>query len=142
MEGVEASLEYGSHHNNLDNIYVELNNQPSELLKTVNDLRVELQTVKEDNEIISRLAEKHKVVWNCFEKTFTCLDDKGERITVKGIPRKVFVRQISILQMKKVVRKGCKVFVVHIINNEHTWIKKISWNSMIFQSYKIYQMFS
>ena len=39
-------------------------------------------------------------------------------ISVKGIPRKVSVRQISSLQMKKVVRKGCKVFVVHIINNE------------------------
>ena len=63
--------------------------------------------------------KKHKVVLNCFEKTFTCLDDKGERVTVMGIPRKVFVRQISALQMKKVVRKGCKVFVVQIINDEH-----------------------
>ena len=49
----------------------------------------------------------------------SCLNDRGERITDKGIPRKVFVRQISALQMKKVVRKGCKVFDVHIINNEH-----------------------
>ena len=49
---------------------------------------------------------------------FTCLNDKEKRITVLGIPRKNFVRQISALQMKKVVRKGCKVFVVHIINNE------------------------
>ena len=119
MEGVEASIEEGSHHNNPDNIYVELNNQPSELLKTVNDLRVELQTVKEDNEIILRLAEKHKVVWNCFEKTFTCLDDKGERITVKGILKKIYVRQISALQMKNAIRKGCNFFVVQIINNEH-----------------------
>ena len=63
--------------------------------------------------------ERHQVVLNCFRKTFSCLNDKGERITVKGIPRKVSVRQISALQMKKAVRKGCKVFVVHIINNEH-----------------------
>ena len=35
MEGVEASAENGSHHNNPDNIYVELNNQPSELLQIV-----------------------------------------------------------------------------------------------------------
>ena len=48
--------------------------------------------------------EKHQVVLNCFEKTFTCLNDKGERVTVKGIPRKVYVRQISTLQMKKVVK--------------------------------------
>ena len=47
MEGDEASTEDGSHHNNPDNIYVELNNQPSELL----------QTVKEDNE---RILRKHE----------------------------------------------------------------------------------
>ena len=62
--------------------------------------------------------ERHQVVLNCFHKTITCLNDKGERITVKGIPSKVSVRQISSLQMKKVVRKCCKVFFVHIINNE------------------------
>ena len=49
MEGVESSAKDGSHHNNLDNIYVELNNQPSELVKIVKYLKVELETVKEDN---------------------------------------------------------------------------------------------
>ena len=42
MKGVEASTNDGSHHNNLDNIYVELNNQPSELLQIVKDLKDEL----------------------------------------------------------------------------------------------------
>ena len=55
--------------------------------------------------------EKHKVVLNCFEKTFTCLDDKGEIVIVKGIARKVSVRHISTLQMKKFVRKSCKVLL-------------------------------
>ena len=63
--------------------------------------------------------EKRKVVLNCFKKTFTCLDDKEEIVIVKGIPRKFSVRQISSLQMKKFVRKGCKVFVVHVMNDEH-----------------------
>ena len=54
--------------------------------------------------------EKHQVSLNCFQKIFTCLNDKGEKITIKGIPRKSFVRQISTLEMKKVVMKGCKVF--------------------------------
>ena len=49
MEGVESFAEDGSHHNNPDNIYVELNNQPSELVKIVKYLKVELQTVKEDD---------------------------------------------------------------------------------------------
>ena len=36
--------------------------------------------------------KKHRVFLNCFEKTFTCLDEKGETIIVKGIPRKFYVR--------------------------------------------------
>ena len=58
MKGVEAFAEDGSHHNNPDNIYVELNNQLSELLQTVKYLRAELQTVKEDNERILRAREE------------------------------------------------------------------------------------
>ena len=58
------------------------------------------------------------MILNCFQKTFTCLNNEGEIITVTGIPRKISIRQILDLQMKKDVRKGCKVFVVHIINNE------------------------
>ena len=60
--------------------------------------------------------EKHQVILNCFQKTFTCLNE-GERITITGIPRKISVRQIATLQMKKAIRKGCKVCVVHMINN-------------------------
>ena len=58
MEGVEASVEDGSHHNNPDNIYVELNNQPSKLPQTVKYLKIELQTVKQDNERILRAQEE------------------------------------------------------------------------------------
>ena len=56
--GVEEPAEDGSHHNNPNNIYVELNNQPSELFQTIKYLRVELQTVKEDNERILRAHEQ------------------------------------------------------------------------------------
>ena len=49
--------------------------------------------------------EKHQVILNYFENTFTCLNKEGERIIVIGIPRNIFVRQITSLQMKKVVRK-------------------------------------
>ena len=57
MEGVEAFGENGSHHNNPDNIYVELNNQPSELLQTMKELNDELQNVKIDNERILELNQ-------------------------------------------------------------------------------------
>ena len=36
--------------------------------------------------------EKHKVILNFFGKTFTCLNEKGETVIVKGIPRQVSVR--------------------------------------------------
>ena len=41
--------------------------------------------------------EKHKVVLNYFENTFTCINEKEEIVVVKGIPRKVLVRQIYAL---------------------------------------------
>ena len=39
---------------------------------------------------------------------------------VRGIPRKTAVRHISALQLKRVVRKGCKDFAVKLINEENT----------------------
>ena len=57
MEGVEASAENGSHDNNPDNIYVELNNQPSELQETMKELKNELQSMKIDNERILELNQ-------------------------------------------------------------------------------------
>ena len=75
MEGAEAYVEDGSHPNNPENIYVELNNQPSELLQSVKDLRVELQTEKEGNEQILRDQEElnkillDKIHNGCKDKT-------------------------------------------------------------------------
>ena len=59
MEGVEAYAENGSQHNNPNNIYVELNNPPSELLQIVKELKDELQTVKMGNE---RILEMNKML--------------------------------------------------------------------------------
>jgi len=63
--------------------------------------------------------EEHRVLLDYFGKSFTCLNDQGETVTVKGIPRKTFVRQISALQMKRVAKKGCKIFVVHVVDGEN-----------------------
>ena len=57
MEGVEAFDKIGSQHDNPNNIYVELNNPPSELLQIVKELKDELQTVKMDNERIVELNQ-------------------------------------------------------------------------------------
>ena len=60
--------------------------------------------------------EQHRLVLNFFDKTFTCLNNEGEMITVKGIPRRMTIRQISSLQLKRVVWKGCKYFSITITN--------------------------
>ena len=52
--------------------------------------------------------EQHRVVLNCYDKTFTCMNNDEKSISVKEIPRKTTIRQISALQLKRAVRKGCK----------------------------------
>ena len=62
--------------------------------------------------------EQHRVILNYYEKTFTCLNNDEKLVSVKGIPRKTIVRQISALQLKIVVRKGCKAYAVTITDEE------------------------
>ena len=50
--------------------------------------------------------EKHRVILNYYDKTFSCLDDKGNTIVVNGISKKVSIREISSLQTKRSMRKG------------------------------------
>ena len=54
--------------------------------------------------------EQHRVVLNYFNKTFTCINNDGEIVNVKGIPREITIRKISTLQLKRVVQKSCKDF--------------------------------
>jgi hypothetical protein len=41
--------------------------------------------------------EKHCVVLNCYNKAFTCIDEEGNSRIVQGIPRPIYVREISAL---------------------------------------------
>ena len=36
--------------------------------------------------------EKHRVILNCYDKTFTCTNNDGKSISVKEIPRKTTIR--------------------------------------------------
>ena len=45
------------------------------------------------------------------------MGDKGNTIVVKGIPRKDTIWEISALQMKKYASKGCKFFVVYLMDD-------------------------
>ena len=62
--------------------------------------------------------EKNRIMSNCYDKTFTCIYDTVNTIKVKGIPRKVMIREISSLQMKISMCKGCKVFAVYVMDGK------------------------
>ena len=60
--------------------------------------------------------EGHKVILNCLDKTFTCVDDKWNCNMIIGVPKNILVRNIFAIQLKKIGRKGCKLFVVHVLS--------------------------
>ena len=62
--------------------------------------------------------EQHRVIINCYDKTFTFLNSDEKPVSIKGIPRKTTIRQISTLQLKRAVRKECKAYAVTITNEE------------------------
>ena len=61
--------------------------------------------------------EQHRVVLNYFNKTFTCVNNDGEIINVKGISKKTTIRYIYTLELMRVVWKGYKSFAI-ILSNE------------------------
>ena len=50
--------------------------------------------------------DAHHAVLDCHNKTYTCLDEEGNQVTIKGIPRPIFLRPIIALQLNKCIRKG------------------------------------
>ena len=58
--------------------------------------------------------EQHHVMLDSLHKSILCTNSQWNQVKIQGIPKKVSVRQISSLQEKKCIRKGCKVFVVNI----------------------------
>jgi hypothetical protein len=60
--------------------------------------------------------EKHKVILNCYEKSLTYRDENNTVRTIQGIKKPVSVRQISAMQFKKCMNKGCQVYVVQVTN--------------------------
>ena len=59
--------------------------------------------------------EAHKVTLDCYIKTFECMDEEGNSIVVKGIPKVILVSQVSAMQLKKFCRKGCQLYAAHVL---------------------------
>jgi hypothetical protein len=60
------------------------------------------------------LLDKHHVVIDCHNKTFTCIDEEGKKITIKGILIPIYIREIVALQMKRCFRKGFQLYATHM----------------------------
>ena len=55
--------------------------------------------------------EQHRVILNCYDKTFTCLNSDEKPVSVKGIPRKTTVRKIFALQLKELLGRDAKLML-------------------------------
>ena len=65
--------------------------------------------------------EAHKVKIDYYNKTFECMDKQGNPRVVRGIPKVIYVKQISAIQLKKLCGKSCRVHAAHVLeatNNE------------------------
>jgi hypothetical protein len=60
--------------------------------------------------------ERHKAVLDCYEKTLTYKDENDTVRTIQGIRKLVSVRQISAMQFKKCMRKGCQIYAIQVTN--------------------------
>jgi hypothetical protein len=60
--------------------------------------------------------ERHKAVLDCYEKSLKYKDENDTVRTVQGIQKPVSVRQISAMQFKKCMRKGCQVYAIQVTN--------------------------
>ena len=58
--------------------------------------------------------DAHHAMLDCHNKTYTCLDEEGNQVTVRGVPRPISLRQITALQLKKCFRKGCQLYATHV----------------------------
>jgi hypothetical protein len=69
-------------------------------------------------DIIIRMdwLERHKAVLYCYEKSFKYKDKNDTTREVQGIQKLISVRQVSAMQFKKCMRKGCQIYAIQVTN--------------------------
>jgi hypothetical protein len=60
--------------------------------------------------------EKNKAVLDCYEKTLQSKEENNTTRIVQGIQKPISVRQVSAMQFKKCMRKGCQVYAIQVTN--------------------------
>ena len=57
---------------------------------------------------------QHQAIIDCSSKVIQCIDDLGSRKFISGIKRPISIRTISAKQLKRFLRKGCKLFAIAV----------------------------
>jgi hypothetical protein len=60
--------------------------------------------------------EAHRAMVDCFAKRVLCVDDEGRSVEIHSVRRKVSLRFISTMNVKRCMRKGCRLYVVEAVN--------------------------
>jgi hypothetical protein len=60
--------------------------------------------------------EKHKEALDCYTNILIYKDNFGTVRTAQGIPKPVSVRQVSVMQFKKCIRKRFQVYAFQVTN--------------------------
>ena len=62
--------------------------------------------------------EMHEAILNCKTKRLSLVDDEGQRRMIVGRNQGVSLRFVSSLQLRKSVRKGCKLYAILALNEK------------------------
>jgi hypothetical protein len=62
--------------------------------------------------------ESHEAIINCKMKWLSLVNDEGQRHVIVGWNQGVSLRFISSLQLRKSMRKGCKLYVILVLNEK------------------------
>jgi hypothetical protein len=76
-------------------------------------------------------SDQHHVIIDSYNKAFTCMDEEGNLRTIQVIPRTVTIKAFSTFQLKKMYRKGCQVFVVHMEGKPKDRVPNVEDNKIL-----------
>jgi hypothetical protein len=62
--------------------------------------------------------ESHEAILNCKRKWLRLVDDEGQRHLTVGRNQGVSLRFVSSLQLRKSMRKGCKIYAILVLNEK------------------------
>jgi hypothetical protein len=62
--------------------------------------------------------ELHEAILNCKTKRLSLVDDEGQGRVIVGWNQEVSLRFVSSLQLRKSMRKGCKLYVILALNEK------------------------